>query len=283
MSEKIVDKENESLFEQIKHIDENGIEYWQARQLSKALDYSDFRNFKKVIQKATIACEQSKQELSDHVVEFNEMVSIGSGVERKVPSYRLSRYFCYLIVQNADSSKEVVALGQTYFAVQTRLQELQQLDEYNNLDTEEKKRLFLRNEMKKHNIQLAAAAKDAGVVKPWEYAVFQNHGYQGLYGGLGAKEIHKRKELKKSQQILDHMGSTELAANLFRATQTEEKLKRENIKGKSRANRTHFEVGKKVRRAIKDIGGTMPEDLPTEKSIKKIESKEQKKLRDLNK
>lgn len=141
MSEEIVDKENESLFEQIKHIDENGIEYWQARQLSKALDYSDFRNFKKVIQKATIACEQSKQELSDHVVEFNEMVSIGSGVERKMPSFRFSRYFCYLIVQNADSSKEVVALGQTYFAVQTRLQELQQLDEYNNLATEEKKRL----------------------------------------------------------------------------------------------------------------------------------------------
>lgn len=280
MSEEIVDKENESLFEQIKHIDEKGIEYWQARQLSKALDYSDFRNFKKVIQKATIACEQSKQELSDHVVEFNEMVSIGSGVERKMPSYRLSRYFCYLIVQNADSSKEVVALGQTYFAVQTRLQELQQLDEYNKLATEEKKRLFLRNEMKKHNIQLAAAAKDAGVVKPWEYAVFQNHGYQGLYGGLGAKEIHKRKQLKKSQQILDHMGSTELAANLFRATQTEEKLKRENIIGKAKANKTHFKVGKKVRKAIKDIGGTMPEDLPAEESIKKVEIKEQKKLRD---
>jgi len=283
MSKEIVEKENESLFEQIKHIDENGIEYWQARQLSKALDYSDFRNFKKVIKKATIACEQSKQELSDHVVEFNEMVSIGSGVERKIPSYKLSRYFCYLIVQNADSSKEVVALGQTYFAVQTRLQELKQLDEYNNLDTEEKKRLFLRNEMKKHNIQLAAAAKEAGVVKPWEYAVFQNHGYQGLYGGLGAKEIHKRKQLKKSQQILDHMGSTELAANLFRATQTEEKLKRENIRGKAKANKTHFEVGKKVRKAIENIGGTMPEDLPTEESIKKIESKEQKKLRDSKK
>lgn len=137
--------------------------------------------------------------------------------------------------------------------------------------------------MKKHNIQLAAAAKDAGVIKPWEYAVFQNHGYQGLYGGLGAKEIHKRKNLKKSQQILDHMGSTELAANLFRATQTEEKLKKDNIKDKSRANRTHFEIGDKVRKTIKDIGGTMPEDLPTEKSIKEIENKEKKNLSDLNK
>lgn len=283
MSEEIINKDKESLFEQIKHIDENGIEYWQARQLSKALDYSDFRNFIKVLQKAAKACEQSKQALSDHVVEFNEMVSIGSGAERAMLSYRLSRYFCYLIVQNADSSKEVVALGQTYFAVQTRLQELQQLDEYNNLDTEDKKRLFLRNEMKKHNTQLAAAAKDAGVIKPWEYAVFQNHGYQGLYGGLGAKEIHKRKRLKKSQQILDHMGSTELAANLFRATQTEEKLKREHIKGKAKANKAHYEVGKKVRKTIKDIGGTMPEDLPIEESIKKVERKEQKKMKDSEK
>ena len=148
MSEEIINKDRESLFEQIKHFDENDTEYWQARELSKALDYSDFRNFIKVLQKAAKACKQSKQELSDHVVEFTEMVSIGSGAVREMPSYRLSRYFCYLIVQNADSSKEVVALGQTYFAVQTRLQELQQLDEYNNLDTEDKKRLFLRNEMK---------------------------------------------------------------------------------------------------------------------------------------
>jgi len=280
MSNELSLKDNESLFEQIKHIDENGIEYWQARQLSKALDYTDFRNFIKVLQKAAKACEQSEQGLSDHVVEFNEMVSIGSGAERQMPSYRLSRYFCYLIVQNADSSKEIVALGQTYFAVQTRLQELQQLEVYNKLDTEEKKRLFLRNEMKKHNTQLAAAAKDAGVIKPWEYAVFQNHGYQGLYGGLGAKEIHKRKGLKKSQQILDHMGSTELAANLFRATQTEEKLKREKIIGKAKANKAHYQVGKKVRDTIKEIGGTMPEDLPVEESIKKVERKENNELKD---
>ena len=283
MSEELVNKESESLFEQIKHIDENGIEYWQARQLSKTLGYSDFRNFIKVLQKAAKACEQSEQQLSDHLVEFNEVIDAGKGAKQSYPSYKLSRYFCYLIVQNADSSKEVVALGQTYFAVQTRLQELQQLDEYNNLDTEEKKRLFLRNEMRKHNTQLAAAAKDAGVIQPWEYAIFQNHGYQGLYGGLAAKDIHKRKGLKKSQQILDHMGSTELAANLFRATQTEEKLKREKIKGKAKANKAHYEVGKKVRDTIKEIGGTMPENLPVEESIKKLERKEQKKLKDSEK
>jgi len=183
MSEKNITNNKKSLFEQIKHFDENGIEYWQARQLSKALDYTDFRNFIKVIQKAAKACEQSDQVLSDHIVEFNEVIDAGKGAKQSYPSYKLSRYFCYLIVQNADSSKEIVALGQTYFAVQTRLQEL---EAYNNLNTEEQKRLFLRNEMKKHNIQLATAAKDAGVVKPWEYAVFQNPGYEGLYGGLGA-------------------------------------------------------------------------------------------------
>lgn len=279
MSKALIHNDDKSLFEDIKKIDENGIEYWQARQLSKALDYSDFRNFTKVLKKASIACKQSKQNLSDHIVEFNEMVAIGSGAEREMPSYKLSRYFCYLIVQNADASKEVVALGQTYFAVQTRLQEIQQLEEYNQLDTEEKKRLFLRDEMKKHNTQLAAAAKDAGVIKPWEYAIFQNHGYQGLYGGLGAKEIQQKKGLKKSQQILDHMGSTELAANLFRATQTEEKLKREKIKGKENANKAHFAVGKKVRETIKEIGGEMPENLPVEESIKKVEQKDKKKLK----
>ena len=191
---------------------------------------------------------------------------------------KLSRYACYLIVQNADPSKEIVATGQTYFAIQTRLQEIRQMDEYNRLTTEEEKRLFLRNEMKTHNTQLAEAAKDAGVIEPVDYAIFQNHGYMGLYGGLDAKGIHHRKGLKKSQNILDHMGSTELSANLFRATQTEEKLRRENIKGKGKANQTHFEVGKKVRQTIKELGGTMPEHLPTEESIKKIENKEKKRL-----
>ena len=168
-----------------------------------------------------------------------------------------------------------MALGQTYFAVQTRLQEIKQMDEYNRLSTEDEKRLFLRNEMAIHNSQLASAAKNAGVIEPIDYAIFQNHGYMGLYGGLDAKGIHQKKGLKKSQQILDHMGSTELAANLFRATQTEDKLRRENIQSKQEANQTHFEVGKKVRQTIKEIGGTMPEDLPVADSIKKLESKKE--------
>ena len=205
------------------------------------------------------------------------MVSIGSGAEREVDDVKLSRYACYLIVQNADPSKEIVALGQTYFAVQTRLQEIQQLQTYQQLKTEDEKRIFLRKEMFEHNKQLAAAAKNAGVIEPIDYAIFQNHGYMGLYGGLDAKGIHRKKGLKKSETILDHMGSTELAANLFRATQTEEKLKRENIKGKQKANQTHFEVGKKVRKTIQELGGTMPENLPKADSIKKISKKDEPK------
>lgn len=269
---------NQSLFEQIKETDEQGNEFWGARKLSKVLEYREFRNFLPVIEKAKEACEKSEQLVENHFVEFHEMVSIGSGAEREMESIKFSRYACYLIVQNADPSKEVVALGQTYFAVQTRIQEISQMEEYNRLSTEDEKRLFLRNELKKHNIQLADAAKHAGVIEPIDYAIFQNHGYMGLYGGLGAKEIHAKKGLKKSQQILDHMGSTELAANLFRATQTEEKLRRENVKGKHKANQTHYEVGKKVRETIEELGGTMPEDLPTEKSIKSIENAETKKL-----
>ncbi len=266
-------KQGNSLFEQIRQIDENGNEFWYARQLAKVLDYTDFRNFTGVINKAKEACINSGQKITDHSVEANEMVSIGSGAEREMPSFKLSRYFCYLIVQNADPSKEVVALGQTYFAVQTRIQEIQGLEAYQQLSTEEEKRLFLRTEMAKHNTHLAAAAKDAGVIEPVDYAIFQNHGYKGLYGGLDAKGIHQKKGLKKSQQILDHMGSTELAANLFRATQTEEKLKREQIKGKQKANQTHYEVGKKVRKTIQELGGTMPENLPSVDSIKQIEKK----------
>ncbi len=262
-----------SIFEQIKHNDENGNDFWTARQLAKALEYTDFRNFTSVVEKAKEACKNSGQRVENHLVEVNEMVAIGSGAEREMQSYKLSRYACYLVVQNADPSKEVVALGQTYFAVQTRLQEIRQMEEYNRLSTEDEKRLFLRNEMAKHNAQLAAAAKDAGVITEIDYAIFQNHGYKGLYGGLDAKRIHTKKGLKKSQKILDHMGSTELAANLFRATQTEEKLKREQIKGKQKANQTHYEVGKKVRKTIEEIGGEMPENLPVEESIKKIEPK----------
>lgn len=270
MSNELSHKHN-NLFEEIKHTDENGNEYWSARDLSKVLEYSEYRHFLPVIERAKEACANSGQEVANHFEDILEMINLGKTAQREVESVKLSRYACYLIVQNADPGKEVVALGQTYFAVQTRLQEIRQMDEYNRLSTEDEKRLFLRNEMAKHNTQLAAAAKDAGVVEPLDYAIFQNHGYMGLYGGLDAKAIHKKKGLKKSQQILDHMGSTELAANLFRATQTEEKLKRENIKGKHKANQTHYEVGKKVRKTIKELGGEMPENLPVADSIKKIE------------
>lgn len=271
---------NQTVFEQIKRLDENKNEYWTARDLSRVMEYSEYRHFKPVIDRAKEACKNSGYIVADHYEDILGMVSIGSGAEREVDDVKLSRYACYLIVQNADPSKEIVALGQTYFATQTRLQEIQQMEAYQQLKTEEEKRMFLRKEMFEHNKQLAAAAKNAGVIDPIDYAIFQNHGYMGLYGGLDAKEIHRKKGLKKSEQILDHMGSTELAANLFRATQTEDKLKRENIKGKQKANQTHFEVGKKVRKTIQELGGTMPENLPKADSIKKIgKSKEPKKLK----
>jgi DNA-damage-inducible protein D len=271
---------NQTVFEQIKRLDENKNEYWTARDLSRVLEYSEYRHFKPVIDRAKEACKNSGYKVVDHFEDSLGMVSIGSGAEREVDDVKLSRYACYLIVQNADPSKEIVALGQTYFATQTRLQEIQQMEAYQQLKTKEEKRMFLRHEMFEHNKQLAAAAKNAGVIDPIDYAIFQNHGYMGLYGGLDAKGIHRRKGLKKSEQILDHMGSTELAANLFRATQTEDKLKRENIKGKQKANQTHFEVGKKVRKTIQELGGTMPENLPKADSIKKIgKSKEPKKLK----
>ena len=273
--EELVDP-RKSVFEQIRHVDENGIEYWSAREMAKVLDYSEYRHFLPVIEKAKEACINSNNSPLDHFEDILEMIEIGKGGRREVESVKLSRYACYLIVQNADPGKEVVANGQTYFAVQTRIAEIKQMDEYNRLTSEEEKRLFLRNELTRHNRQLADAAKNAGIVAPVDYAIFQNHGYKGLYGGLDAKAIHAREGLEKSQKILDHMGSTELAANLFRATQTEEKLRRENIKGKIKANQTHYEVGKKVRKTIKELGGTMPEDLPVADSIKSLENKEKK-------
>ena len=278
-----ISKNNNSLFEQIKQTDENGNEYWTARQIAKVLEYSEYRHFIPAIKRAKEACVNSGEELQNHFENILEMVSIGSNTQRQVESVKLSRYACYLIVQNADPTKEVVALGQTYFAVQTRMREIEQMDAYNLLTTEEERRLFLRDEMSKHNTYLAAAAKKAGVEDGLDYAIFQNHGYMGLYGGLDAKGIHKRKGLKKSQQILDHMGSTELAANLFRATQTEEKLRKENIKGKQQANQTHFEVGNKVRKTIKEIGGTMPENLPAAENIKSVQKKLNKTVQKLNK
>lgn len=268
----IIEQRSQLLFERMKHIDEYGNEYWTAREMAKVLEYSEYRHFLPVIEKAKEACANSNNNPLDHFEDILEMVGIGSRAKRPLESVKLSRYACYLIVQNADPTKEIVAQGQTYFAIQTRAREIQQ-EQISMLSDEEQKRLILREEMTKHNTQLAAAAKDAGIVKPVDYAVFQNYGYKGLYGGLDAKDIHVRKGLKKSQQILDHMGSTELAANLFRATQTEDKLRREGIRGKLKANKTHFDVGAKVRQTIREIGGTMPEDLPSVDSIKKIEKK----------
>jgi DNA-damage-inducible protein D len=205
------------------------------------------------------------------------MIETGKGAKRRFDTVILSRYACYLIVQNSDPSKPIVALGQTYFAVQTRRQEL--ADELAALP-EDQKRLILRAEMSVHNRQLAEAAQEAGVVEALDFAIFQDHVYMGLYGGLGAKDIHVRKELRKDQQILDHMGSEELADNIFRAAQTDAKLRRENIQGKEEANLTHHEMGRKVREFIKDVGGTMPEDLPTpEESIQQLQQKEQKRLK----
>lgn len=256
-----------SIFEDIKHINEYGNEYWLAREFAKTLEYKDFGNFENTILKAKLACKNSNQDIENHFGDTTEMVTIGSGASREFKSYRLSRYACYLIIQNADPSKEIVALGQTYFALQTRKQEIQ---EHNIEDT---KRKYLRDEMKKHNNDLAAAAKDAGVVEPIDYAIFQNFGYMGLYNGLDSKGIHTKKWLKKSQKILDHMWSEELAANLFRATQAEAKLRRENIQWKDKANRAHLEVGKEVRDTIEKLGGTMPEELPATDSIKKAEKR----------
>ncbi len=268
---------DQAVFDEIKHLNEIGQEYWSARELFRALNYIKWDKFLNVIEKAKLACQNSAQQTEDHFPPVEKLVEIGSGAKRDVGDIHLSRYACYLIVQNSDPSKEVVALGQTYFAVQTRKQELLE-EHFWKLQSEDDKRIFLRREMAEHNKQLADAAKKAGVIQPWEYAVFQNHGYMGLYNGLGAKEIQSKKGLRQSQNILDHMGSTELAANLFRATQTEDKLKREKIKGKQKANLAHFEVGKKVRQTIQELGGTMPEDLPTEDNIKKIENEKNKNL-----
>lgn len=275
-----IEKQSNSVFENIKKINQIGQEYWSARELFKALEYKKWDKFLNVIDKAKKSCQNSGQEIENHFPRVEKMVKIGSGAERDIGDLFLSRYACYLIIQNADPKKEVIALGQTYFAVQTRKQELAE-EEFNfNKKTEAEKRIFLRQEMIEHNKQLAEAAKNAGVIKPFEYAIFQNWGYKGLYNGLDAKGIHKNKNLKKSQNILDHMGSTELAANLFRATQTDEKLRRDNVKSKPEANKTHYEVGKKVRKTIEELGGTMPEDLPVADSIKKQLKEKQKELGD---
>ena len=264
---------NMTPFEAIRRTNASGNPFWSSRDLAKLLGYADYRNFQAVVESARIACFNSGQRVEDHFVEVTEMIGIGKGGQRAAKTVMMSCYACYLAIQNADPAKEIVAQGQTYFALQTRRQELGDEAE------EKRRRLAIRSQLRTHNGQLAEAAKGAGVADARDYAIFQNHGYMGLYDGLGAKDVHARKGLKKSEHILDHMGSTELAANLFRATQAEEKLRREKISGKANANRAHREVGAKVRETIKQLGGTMPEDLPTVESVKKLEASEKKALR----
>ena len=272
-----IEKYSEATFENIRHTNEYGQEFWYARELQQALEYSQWRRFEETIERAKTACLQSENSIEDHFANVGKMVSIGSGAQRETDDIMLSRYACYLIVMNGDPRKQIIAVGQTYFAVKTRQQEL--VDNYDQL-TEDQKRLAIRDEIKRHNKSLAEAAQMAGVETSLDYATFQNYGYMGLYGGLKAQDIKRRKGLKKSQDILDHMGSTELAANLFRATQTDEKLRRENVQGKDAANRTHYEVGAKVRQTIAELGGTMPEDLPTpEKSVKQLAREQAKQLK----
>jgi DNA-damage-inducible protein D len=272
-----LDNSNLTPFERIRQVDSEDIEFWSARDLMPVLEYASWQKFKSVLIKAQIACENSGYDPGDHFIHAVKMVPIGSDAKREIEDMHLSRYACYLVVQNADPNKEVVALGQTYFAVQTRRQELADEETLVEL-TEDQRRLLLRQRIKDQNSDLASAAKNAGVISGLDFAIFQNHGYKGLYNGLSAEDIHRRKKLKKSQHILDHMGTTELAANLFRSTQAEEKLRRDNIQGKDNANEVHYQAGVIVRRAIAEMGGTMPEHLPTPDSIKKLERAEKKRL-----
>ena len=269
-----IDKNNKS-FEDIKHIDENGVEFWYARELMPILQYSNWQNFEKIIDKAKISCENSGISVFEHFIDINKTIKMPKGAEKNILDYELTRYACYLIAQNGDSRKKVIALAQTYFAVQTRKQELTE-KEYSML-TEDEKRFYQRNLTRKGNYSLNQAAKNAGVKN---FDKFHNSGYKGLYNGENADDSAKRKGLRYREDILDNMGSEELAANLFRITQTESRLKKDNIKTEREANSTHYEVGKKVRKAIADIGGTMPEDLPTpKKSLKQLEKEKNNKLK----
>ena len=269
---------NNTTFEDIKHTSENGEEFWYARELMTALEYKKWQKFNNVIKNSKIACENSGSVTENHFTQVGKMVDISSKTKRKIDDYKLSRYACYLIVQNSDPRKEVVALGQTYFAIQTRRQELSE-KEYSEL-TEDEKRFYQRSLTKKGNYSLNKAAKKAGVKN---FDKFHNSGYRGLYNGETANDIAKRKGLRYREDILDNMGSDELIANLFRISQTEQKLRRENISGESDANKVHYNMGSDIRKFIKNQGGTMPEDMPTpNKSLKELERERQelKKLDD---
>ena len=267
-----------SPFDGIRHENEDGKEFWSARELYKLLGYFSWQKFQKAIEQAKMACENSGEDVSDH---FNLQVKIvKAGVTTKPQEdYRLSRYACYLIVQNADPNKPIVALGQTYFAYQTRRQEINDELALAKLP-EDQKRLIFRSLMSTYNVRLAEAAKQAGVIEPRDFATFQDHGYMGLYDGLRENDIHDRKGLQPDEKILDYMASEELAANMFRATQADAKLRRDKVDSKGQANVTHYQVGQEVREAIKRLGGTMPEDLPTpEMSIQELQLEEQKRLK----
>jgi DNA-damage-inducible protein D len=272
-----VKAEEYKTFESLKHRREDGAEFWRARELAPVLEYAKWENFSKVIVRAILACRNSGFDPSDHFPEVRKMVEIGSGAKRERSDYELSRYACYLIVQNGDPRKEVIALGQTYFAIQTRRAEV--ADTFNQLD-ENNKRLVVRGNIKQWNQLLAEAAHNAGVLTEEDFAIFQNAGYMGLYGGMTVADIHVRKGLKKHEKILDFMGSTELIANLFRISQTEEKLKRDEVGTAIEANNAHYEVAEKIRKAIIEMGATLPEKLPKpDKSIQAIEREELHKLR----
>lgn len=263
-------------FEDIKNIRDDGSEFWYARELALVLDYTKWENFHKVIKRAMIACENSGHDVYLDFPEVRKIVSAGA-TRKPVLDYELTRYACYLIVQNGDPRKEVIALGQTYFAIQTYRQEV--ADRFNQLD-EDSRRLVVRGDIKQWNQLLAETARQAGVITNEEFAIFQNAGYMGLYGGLTVDDIHKKKGLAVGQKILDYMGSTELIANLFRISQTEEKLRKDNVSDANTATAVHHTVGKEVRKAIEEIGGTMPEDLPTpEKSIAQIEKEQMERLK----
>jgi len=263
-----------TVFETIKKVNDYGQEYWSARELYKLLGYTEYGKFLPAIERAKESCKNSGQNSKDHFAHVSEMINIASGTpkeaRRKIQNYYLSRYACYLIAQNGDPRKEEIANAQTYFVIQTRRQEVQ------DQRIEDQKRVYLRDELTTHNKHLAVTATKAGVKN---YGVFTNYGYMGLYGGMKLGELKKHKHLDPKENILDHVGSEELAANLFRATQTDAKIERERIQGEAKANQTHFEVGRKVRQTIRELGGTMPEKLPVAEHI----GKPKKRLRDATK